>query len=404
MSTPPKPERNDSKKKSAWRIFGNIRPSYLLLLTAAPFVIYLFVSAPGYQSALQFILPGVWTTVVVTVLAYIGAAVLGLVLAGLLILEPGRYTLLGYVGVALLLFASSAFFFVRPNVDYVLVGEAGGRVAIIQGTPGALTNTIQQGNYAEGAPEWRIRAVTDVEGAFEQLAEERVTALFIPAEDAPDDLDVLWEVSFLPSSAQQPAIATLVFAVIVTLLSFAGWQSGAHPLAIFAELYVDMIRGIPMLVIILYVGFPLQGAIRDVTGGFVEPSRLVRGTVAIALGYAAYLAEIFRAGIEAIPKGQAEAARSLGLSGWQTARFVIIPQAIRIVVPPLGNEFIAMLKDTSLLSLLSLREITQRTREFSADTFEYFPAYNTVALLYIGLTLAASSLVKFAERRTQHER
>ncbi|MDZ7704507.1 MAG: amino acid ABC transporter permease [Trueperaceae bacterium] len=199
-------------------------------------------------------------------------------------------------------------------------------------------------------------------------------------------------------------MALLVFAVITTMLSFASWQSGVHPLAIFAELYVDMIRGIPMLVIILYVGFPLQGTIRDITGGMVEPSRLMRGIIAIALGYAAYLAEVFRAGIEAIPKGQGEAARSLGLSGWQTARFIIIPQAIRIVVPPLGNEFIAMLKDTSLLSLLSLREITQRTREFSASTFEYFPAYNTVALLYIALTLAASSMVKFAERRTDTER
>jgi polar amino acid transport system permease protein len=126
---------------------------------------------------------------------------------------------------------------------------------------------------------------------------------------------------------------------------------------------------------------------------------LTRGVVGISLGYAAYMAEIFRAGIEAIPKGQTEASRSLGLSGWQTARFIVLPQALRIVIPPLGNEFIAMLKDTSLLSVISVRDITQRTREFSASTFQVFSPFNTVAILYIALTLAASSMVKWLERR-----
>jgi len=127
---------------------------------------------------------------------------------------------------------------------------------------------------------------------------------------------------------------------------------------------------------------------------------VTRGIVGISLGYAAYMAEIFRAGIQAIPRGQVEAARSLGLSGWQTARFVVLPQALRIVIPPLGNEFIAMLKDTSLLSVLSVRDITQRAREFQAATFQVFPPFNTVAVLYIVLTLAASSLVKWIERHS----
>ena len=91
---------------------------------------------------------------------------------------------------------------------------------------------------------------------------------------------------------------------------------------------------------------------------------LTRGIIAIAIGYSAYMAEIFRAGIEAIPKGQIEAARTLGLREHQVARFVIIPQAIAIVLPALGNEFIAMLKDTSLLSILSIRDVTQRMKEF----------------------------------------
>ncbi|MDZ7704506.1 MAG: hypothetical protein U5L04_08505 [Trueperaceae bacterium] len=125
----------------------------------------------------------------VTVLAYLGAAVLGLVLAGLLILKPGRFTLPGYVGAALLLLAASLFFFTRSEVTYALVGEPDGRVAILQGTPSGLIDTLQRGRYAEDAPEWRIRAVTSVEGGLEQLEEGRVSALFIPAEQAPSDLE-----------------------------------------------------------------------------------------------------------------------------------------------------------------------------------------------------------------------
>lgn len=380
----------------------SIRPSYLVLLIAAPFVVLLFTGSGSYLEALEFILPGIWTTLIVTVLAYIVAAILGLALAGILLMRQGQNTLRNHLLVWLVLVLAAVWFFSRPQVDYVLVGEDQGLVAIIQGTPQNLAQSVQHGNWTEEEIETRnIRSVTSPEAAIQRLEDGIVTAAFMPAELAPPELPVLWEVSFLPREHNMPGMFFMVFAAILGVLIFAGWQSGRHPLAIFADLYVDMIRGIPMLVIILYIGFPVQGAIRDLSGGMIEPDRLTRGVVAIALGYAAYMAEIFRAGIQAIPLGQIEAARSLGLNGMQTALYVILPQALRIVIPPLGNEFIAMLKDTSLLSLLSLREITQRGREFTSRTFEYFPGYNTVAIIYIGLTLAAASMLKFVERRSR---
>jgi polar amino acid transport system permease protein len=387
-----------------WRVLSRVRPSYLLLLLAVPFTIYLFASVEDYQAAIAFIAPGLWTTVRVTVVAYLLAAILGLGLAGLLLLKSRRSTLPVFLALALLLAAGSLYFLTRDRVEYVLVGEQQGLVAIIRGTPSNLSRSIQRGRFDEDAGPRNIRSVLSVEAALQRLESGVVGAAFLPAAAAPAGLQLLWETGFLPPEQQRPGTFLAVMAVFVLLLTFAGWQSGHHPLAIFAELYVDAIRGIPMLVIILYIGFPIQGAIRDVSGGLLEPSRLTRGIVAIALGYAAYMAEVFRAGIQAVPRGQVEAARSLGLGGWQTARYVVLPQALRIVIPPLGNEFIAMLKDTSLLSLLSLREITQRTREFAADTFEYFPAFNTVAVLYIGLTLAASSLLKSIERRAERPR
>jgi len=380
-----------------------IRPSYLVLLTALPFVIYLFATVGSYQRALSFIAPGLGITLLVAVLGYLVASMLGLALAGLLLLKLGRRTLLLFSLVATVMAVFSAFFFTRPPVDYSLIGEPIGRVAIIRGTPARLSEVIRTGTFVpEGEPTpLAVRAVDSPEAALERLLAGQVNAAFLPSALVPADQPVLWQVRFLPDSARHPALALLVLAVLVALLTVGAWYSGHHPLAIFAELYIDIMRGIPMLVIILYVGFPLQAALREASGGLINMSLLTRGVVGLSLGYAAYLAEIFRAGIEAVPKGQIEAARSLGLSGWQTARFVVLPQALRIVMPPLGNEFIAMLKDTSLLSVLAIRDITQRTREFSAATFEVFPSFNTVAILYIGLTLAASSFLKWLERRSK---
>ena len=187
------------------------------------------------------------------------------------------------------------------------------------------------------------------------------------------------------------------------LAHLRAWHGGLHPLAVFAEFFIDTIRGIPMLVIILYIGLPLSGTIKDITGGALDMPNMMRGVVAISIGYSAYMAEIFRAGIEAIPKGQIEAAHSLGLKNWLVARLIILPQAIRIVIPPLGNEFIAMLKDTSLLSILSVRDVTQRMREFQSSSFLPFEPFNTAAILYVGLTLAASSFLKWIERRSRVE-
>lgn len=377
-----------------------MRPSHLVLASAAPFVIYLFLTAPSYQDALGFLIPGLTTTVIVTVLAYLASAVLGMVLASLLAMRLSERTVRRYAVLGALMIVVAVVLFTRPPLQYSLIGSAEGRVAIIQGTPASVSDAIKAGSHP-GAPGVRsVRAVTDVASALERLASGEVGAAFVPTAEVPQDTPVLWQTRFLAPALKKPALVLTVFGSLLLMLAFAASQSGHHPLAIFAELYVDTLRGIPMLVVILYVGFPLQGAIRDATGGFIDMSRLTRGVVGISLGYAAYMAEIFRAGIEAIPHGQVEAARSLGLNGFQTARHVVLPQALRIVVPPLGNEFIAMLKDTSLLSVLSVRDITQRAREFQAATFEVFPPFNTVALLYIGLTLAASSLVKWLERRT----
>ncbi len=163
--------------------------------------------------------------------------------------------------------------------------------------------------------------------------------------------------------------------------------------------YVEFIRGIPMLVLIFTITFVVVPEISEAIG---QPNRLSfdwRAIIALSLIYAGYIAEIFRAGIESVDRGQVEAGRSLGLSRRQTTRSVVLPQALRAVVPPLGNDFIAVLKDTSLLSAVGVIEITANARQFSAGTFKFRDAYLVTTLIYLTLTVALSVLLAFLERR-----
>ena len=193
-----------------------------------------------------------------------------------------------------------------------------------------------------------------------------------------------------------------------------------------STLYVEVMRGIPMLVIILYGAFvvvplslelinglgnwlvrlaPLAGLGRTLQQVNIQQVDMSgRAIAGLAMGYAAFEAEVFRAGIQSIEKGQMEAARSLGMNYIQAMRYIILPQALRRVLPPLGNDLIAMLKDSSLISVLAVRDITQLGKLYRARSFRSFEAYNTMAFLYLSMTLSLSMLVKFIEGKMSRER
>jgi polar amino acid transport system permease protein len=128
-------------------------------------------------------------------------------------------------------------------------------------------------------------------------------------------------------------------------------------------------------------------------------SMLARAIAGLAFGFGAYEAEVFRAGIQSIERGQMEAARSLGMSYFQAMRYVILPQAVRVILPPLGNDFIAMLKDSSLISVLAVRDLTQLGKLNRSRTFRTFETWNTVTYLYLSMTLVGSLGVKWLERK-----
>jgi len=190
--------------------------------------------------------------------------------------------------------------------------------------------------------------------------------------------------------------------------------SGSRVLRQVARFYVEIIRGVPILVLLFWIAFagtpafvagwnwlaaPLHAA------GWFEPllvrdvSLLARAVIALTIGYSAFIAEVFRAGIQSVDPGQVEAAKALGLSGIQRFRLIVFPQAVRTILPPLGNDFVAMVKDSSLVSVLGVADITQMGKIYAAGSFRFFETYTIVAYIYLLLTVGLSLMLRALERR-----
>lgn len=179
-----------------------------------------------------------------------------------------------------------------------------------------------------------------------------------------------------------------------------------HPYTL-STIYVEVFRGVPMLVQVLYLGFVVRPFIKTGLSQLlktqVEFSEFNAAVLGLGLGYGAYLAEVFRAGIQSIHRGQMEAARSLGMSYAQAMRYIILPQAIRRVLPPLANDGVALLKDSSFVSVLSVADLTRQGRLYMSRTYRAFESWNMVAVSYLVLTFLFSGLARALERKLSEE-
>ena len=216
------------------------------------------------------------------------------------------------------------------------------------------------------------------------------------------------------------SVISFGFILLVSLLGGLGRIARARLIHGLASLYVEIIRGIPLLVQLLFIWFALPQVFDalgealkafspglEAYGQWLIDLRLDPFTAAVlglTICYGAYGSEIFRAGISSIHHGQMEAARSLGMTYFQAMRYIILPQAVRVILPPLGNEFVALLKDSSLVSVLAVSDLTRRGREYMASTFLSFDTWIMVALCYLVLTLFSSRIVEFIESKSKFER
>ena len=192
----------------------------------------------------------------------------------------------------------------------------------------------------------------------------------------------------------QVTIASILLALVIGLVTGLGRISTNRFFNLSASLYVEVVRGIPLLVQLFYIYFAL--------GRLVRVPDIVAAIVALAFCYGAYMGEVFRAGIKSIDFGQTEASLSLGFNQRQTMAYVVLPQAWRTILPPVGNEFIALLKDTSLVSIIAVSDILRRGREYASESFNYFETYTMIALIYLVITLILSKLISNMEHRLGH--
>jgi polar amino acid transport system permease protein len=222
-------------------------------------------------------------------------------------------------------------------------------------------------------------------------------------------------------AAVSKGVTTTIYVSLVayTLALFTGlvWclmrVSQSRVFQEISSFFVEILRGVPMLVLLYYISFvgaPALIALLNwlgqplISAGVIAELNVrqvdftARAVLALSIGYGAFISEIFRAGIESIDKQQTEAAQTEGATYWQTMRFILLPQAVRNVLPALGNEFIAMLKDSALVSVLGVQDITQLGKVYAASTFNFFGTYSIAAMLYLVMTLGLALFVRWVER------
>jgi polar amino acid transport system permease protein len=210
-------------------------------------------------------------------------------------------------------------------------------------------------------------------------------------------------------------VISFAIVLVVGLIGGLGRTSKNWLFRGITTIYVEVIRGIPVMVQLLYWYFAMPAIIQELGRALAvvnqpiiasigtsladyQTNPIIMAIIGLVVCYGAYMSEVVRAGIQSIAKGQMEAARSLGMTSFQAMWNIILPQAFRVILPAIGNEFITLLKDSSLVSVVAVADLTRRAREFNATYFKTIPVWSMVALLYLVMTLLSSRLVSFTEK------
>jgi len=187
-------------------------------------------------------------------------------------------------------------------------------------------------------------------------------------------------------------LTVMAFALVLGLVVALARMTRVRPIRTAATFYIEVIRGTPCLLQLFYIYFVLPAF------GVRLPA-FTAGVIGLTINYAAYLSEVYRAGIQAVAKGQLEAAQALGMSRSLMMRLIILPQAIRIIVPPLGNYFISLFKDTALASIITVKELLFTGQIIAAVNFQYFTIFTIIGMIYLALSYPGSLGVQYLERR-----
>ncbi len=191
------------------------------------------------------------------------------------------------------------------------------------------------------------------------------------------------------------AVCSIVVAIAFAIVGALGRLSSNPVIFAIATLYVSLVRGTPLIVQILFIYLALP----QIWSGFAEIPAIALGVFALSFNYGAYMTETFRAGIQAVPRGQTEAAQALGMPGRTRMRRIVLPQAVRIITPAIGNEFISMIKDSALVSYMSVEELLWRAQRVGQSNFRSLETLLIAAAIYWMLTIVLSIFQDRLEKR-----
>ena len=199
-------------------------------------------------------------------------------------------------------------------------------------------------------------------------------------------------------------VVTLVGALPLGVLVALGRMSKFKPLKWLATAYIEFFRGTPLMVQLMFIfyGLPMAGITLPDISWIPNFSRFSAGIIAMSLNSCAYTAEIIRSGVQAVDNGQMEAARSVGFSHSQAMRLVVLPQAIKNILPALGNEFVTVIKESSIVSVIGLADLMFRTNDVIAVTYKSLPCLAIAALCYFAMTFTGGRIIALAERKMNH--
>ena len=200
------------------------------------------------------------------------------------------------------------------------------------------------------------------------------------------------------------ALLAIAFGMVIGFLSCIMGMAKNPILRAISAVYVWLIRGTPMLVQAFFVFYAIPQLVKVMTGTAFTLTPFAAGAITLSLNAGAYISEIFRGGIQAVPRGQTEAARSLGLSSAKTMLRVVLPQAFKIAIPSLVNQFIITVKDTSILSVIGLAEVVNRAKQYVGSTFNFFATYVYVGALYLVVISLLMVLSRRIEKRMSYDR
>ena len=315
---------------------------------------------------------------------------------------------------AVLLDYPIALYYAAPNPHLAQVGEPIGQlaygiamrkeeVALVQQINAAYDRLVAKGTWAQILAKWNLWTPMMADYLKQSAPPENEPTGYLTYLKATQPEAGLWDKvvsyrKFLPlffwgaARTMQISLLSMLLAVSAGLLIALMHLYLPQPFRVLSILYVELIRGTPLLIQLFFIFYALP------TVG-IKLSPLVAAVLGLGLNYAAYESENYRAGILSVPKGQMEAAQALGMTHWQALRYVILPQSFRLVLPPVTNDFISLLKDSSLVSVITMVELTKVYTQTSAATFDYFGTGLIVAALYLLLGLPFVRFARWIERK-----